>query len=123
MDEIPSLQLGRCRKNLSVGRRSLSAMATANEHDDRDSLWVSTLHWLLIALGVAAPWFLHFTVAWWAAFLAMLAFMVVYNWFFVPEGSICMGIPFMLPFATSLVLLLLQSVLLLRWCAERFSGG
>jgi len=97
-------------------------MATAGDHDYRDPLWVSTLHWSLIAFGVIAPWLLHFTVAWWAAILAMMAFMVVYNWLFVPGGSICMGIPFMLPFSTSLILLFLQAVLLLRWCVGLFSG-
>ena len=98
-------------------------MATADDHNYRDPLWVSTLHWSLIAFGVLAPWMLHFTVAWWAAILAMMAFMVVYNWLFVPDRSICMGIPFMLPFSTSLALLLLQAVLLLRWFAGLIAGG
>ena len=98
-------------------------MANVDDHIRRDPLWVSMLHWSLVGFGVAAPWLLHFTVGWWAAILAMIAFLVVYNWLFVPDGSICMGIPFMLPFATSLALLALQWILLLRWGITLVVGG
>ena len=89
----------------------------------RDPLWVATLHWSLIAFGVAAPWLLHFTVAWWAALIAMAVFVVLYDRLFVPEGSICMGIPFVLPLGASVLLLVVQAVLLLKWCVVRFAGG
>ena len=87
-----------------------------------ERLWISTVHWLLIAFGVGGPWLIHFMFAWWAAILAIIAFLVVYKFLFVPRGSICMGIPFMLPFATSSLLLCVQTVDLVKWCLIRIRG-
>lgn len=95
--------------------------SVVNQH--RDPFWVSVVHWPLIAFGVVAPWALHFAVGWWAAIIAIVAFVLAYDLLFVPRGSICMGIPFMLPFGTSILLLLVQCVSLLKWCVIRFGGG
>ena len=97
-------------------------MATAND-EHRDPFWIATIHWSLIAFGVVAPWLLHFAVAWWAAWLAIVVFVVLYDRLFVPEGSICMGIPFMLPLGATMMLLLVQATQLLKWFAMPFAGG
>ena len=97
-------------------------MTTAND-EHREPLWVATIHWSFIAFGVIAPWLLHFTVAWWSAWLAIVVFVVLYDRLFVPEGSICMGIPFVIPLGTTMLLLFVQAIHLVKWCAMRFAGG
>jgi len=100
-----------------------ASLMSSIEDQHREPLWVSILHWSLITLGVVAPWLLHFTVAWWAAWIAVAFFLVAYNRLFVPEGSLCMGIPFVLPLGASMLLLLVQGLQLLKWCIMRFTGG
>ena len=64
------------------------------------------------------PWLLHFTVGWWAGLLAIPVLFWIYDLLFVPRGSICMGIPFVVPLSSALALVVLDSLLLLRWLIQ-----
>ncbi|WDI42770.1 hypothetical protein [Bremerella sp. P1] len=70
--------------------------------------------WMALVISCTAPWVLHFAVGWWAALLAIPCSFLLYDFVFRREG-ICMGIPFMLPLASSMVLLLMEVAIFLRW--------
>ena len=65
--------------------------------------------------AICVPWILHTTVGWWAGLLSIPVLFYIYEILFVPRGSMCMGIPFMGPLCSALMLLVLDSLLLLRW--------
>lgn len=68
---------------------------------------------LLVLLAI--PWWLHFTLGWWAGLLSWLCSVWVYDFLFVPRNSLGMGIPFMLVLCNFLALLILDIALLSKW--------
>jgi len=48
---------------------------------------------------------------------------LVYDFLFVPRGSICMGVSFMFPLASGLALLAYEILLLARWIVTPAIGG
>ena len=74
---------------------------------------------LTIVAGIAfVPWLLHFTVSWWAGLISVPAMFFMYDVLFAPKGSLCMGIPFVLPLSSALVLLVFDCLLLVWWVAQ-----
>ena len=61
------------------------------------------------------PWVVQFTVGWWAAYPAFFALVALYDWLFVPKGSLCMGVPFGLVLGSFLVLVVFDVMVLVRW--------
>jgi hypothetical protein len=87
-----------------------------DERESRLSVLVLVLaYWIVPAGCVVLPWVVHFIVAWWAAFPVFFALVALYRQLFVPEGSICMGVPFGLAIGSFLGLVLLDVVLLVQW--------
>jgi hypothetical protein len=74
------------------------------------------LHLTVLAACVVVPWLLHFTVGWWAGLVSWFALGWLYTVVVVPRGSICMGIPFGFALSSLAALVLLDIVLLIRWC-------
>ncbi len=52
---------------------------------------------------------------WWAGPLVWFARAALYDRLFVPKGSVCMGMPFLAPFASIVLLLVFDAVLFLQW--------
>jgi hypothetical protein len=81
----------------------------------RQIITLVSLYWLAIVACTVLPWVFHFAIGWWAGLLLWILLVAIYDWLFVPRGSICMGVLFGLPLASFLALLLLDGVLLLSW--------
>ncbi len=75
----------------------------------------SALFLVVLSAATCVPWLLHFSVGWWAGILAIPVLFSIYDALFVPRGSICMGIPFVIPMGSAVALLLCDCALLFRW--------
>ncbi len=86
---------------------------------DRSTLGAA-LHLLVLLALIAVPWWLHFSLAWWAGLLSWVLLAWIYDFLFVSKGSLCTGLPFMLALCNFLALLILDIILLTKWI---FSGS
>lgn len=111
-----------CVLRASLGPRRC-AMSETEQPVPRESLWVSAIHWCVIGLCTLGPWILHFGVAWWAALAAIPCAFLLYDRLFVPRGSICMGIPFLIPLASALGLSAFEILLLAKWILTAVAGS
>jgi hypothetical protein len=75
----------------------------------------SALFAVVLLACIFVPWVLHFTVAWWAGPPSWLALAYLYDRLFVPKGSLCIGMPFMLALGSFIALLVWDVVLLAKW--------
>ena len=89
-------------------------MEQTDEHEEIPLSAIVMFVALLSACAVV-PWILHFTVGWWAGILSWIGLVTLYDMLFVPKGSLCMGIPFLIPMGSFLLLLLHNLVDLTRW--------
>jgi hypothetical protein len=80
----------------------------------------TALHLFVLLALMTVPWWLHFSLAWWAGLVSWVVLAWVYDFLFVPKGSLCTGLPFMLALCNFLVLLILDIILLAKWI---FSGS
>jgi len=78
-------------------------------------LLATILFVILIAAATIIPWLLHSTLGWWAGIPAWLALVSIYDKLFVSKGSLCMGIPFVFPLSSFVLLIGLNLVKLTRW--------
>lgn len=78
-------------------------------------LSVTILFFAVVGACTVAPWVAHFVVGWWSGPLVWFALVALYDKLFVPKGSICMGIPFMFPLGSFVLLLLFNLINLLGW--------
>jgi hypothetical protein len=69
----------------------------------------------VIAACTIIPWIVHFLVGWWAGILAWLGLVAIYDKLFVPKGSLCMGMHFMFPLCSFMLLLGFNILNLVRW--------
>ena len=63
---------------------------------------VAVLHGLLILLMTLLPWILGGVFTWWIGLTIIPVLFGIYDWLFVPKGSICMGIAFIWPLASAM---------------------
>ena len=73
----------------------------------------------LVAACTIVPWVMHFNVGWWAGILSWLALVAIYDKLFVAKGSLCMGIPFMFPLCSFMLLLGINLLSLVQWLMPR----
>lgn len=85
------------------------------EHPEPMPAWGICLFWLVLGGCTIFPWVAHFTVGWWAGLAVWFGLVALYDRLFVPKGSVCMGIPFVAPLVSLLLLLAYDALMLLRW--------
>jgi hypothetical protein len=95
---------------------------TFDQPDPRIPLRESVLFMLVLALCTFGPWTLHFAVAWWAGLIAIPVVFAIYSALFVPRGSICMGIPFVVPLGSALLFIAFEVVLFAVWVMATLGG-
>ncbi|PHS04401.1 MAG: hypothetical protein COA78_16665 [Blastopirellula sp.] len=82
---------------------------------EQKNSWGSIYHWLYIGLSTVLPWVLYFYVGWWAALIAIPCGLVLYDYLYVPPGSLCLGMPFMIPLSSSMALIVFEVVAFAKW--------
>jgi hypothetical protein len=59
--------------------------------------------WLIVFGCTTIPWLVGWYIHWWIGFVTIGLLFCVYDRLFVAKGSLCMGIPFMVPLMGALV--------------------
>lgn len=83
-----------------------------SERKPAPNVW---LYYLAIVLFTFIPLSVHIYVNWWSALIVWLIFLQLFIRFFVPFGLICLGILFVFPLISLIVLLLMDLALLVNW--------
>ena len=73
----------------------------------------------IIATSMTVPWLLHFAAGWWAGILSWIGLIAIYDRVLVGRDSLCMGIPFMLPLCSFMMLLGVNFLNLVQWLMHR----
>lgn len=98
-------------------------------HNDIESMpespprWIAALYWIVLAACAIVPWILHVTVGWWAGLVSIPVLFAVYDRLFVPRGSLCMGVFFVIPLSGAIVLCAMDLLLLMRWAFGLVAGS
>ena len=89
-------------------------MSSRSSRISLGELLCGALFLVVFSAATLVPWVLHFAVGWWAGLLAIPVFFWLYQLLLAPRGSICTGIPFVVPLGSALALVTVDSLLLLR---------
>jgi hypothetical protein len=84
---------------------------------------VSVLFFLVLLACTIVPWILHWAVGWWAGLLSIPLLFGLYDYLFVPKGSLCTGLTFGVPLGSAMALLLLDGGALFVWILRGVVGG
>jgi hypothetical protein len=83
---------------------------------------VLAVFWTVLAACTVVPWVLQATVGWWAALLSIPMLFSVYDYLFVPKGSLCMGLPFGIPLSSAMCLFLVNVAIFMKWVYHLIAG-
>jgi hypothetical protein len=90
-------------------------MQQPSETEKRIPIFVHVLYYGVLGACTILPWVVHFTLSWWSALLVWYGLVALYDKLFVPKGSICMGIQFMIPLSSLVLLLAYDAMDFAKW--------
>ena len=90
-------------------------MAPPSEKSPCSALLSSIGYWGILAAATLLPLAVHIMTGWWAGLLVWMLLVKAYVKLYVPETSLCMGIPFAGPMASLTALPALDLRPLLAW--------
>jgi hypothetical protein len=76
------------------------------------------LFYAILSASTILPWVSQFTLGWWSGPLVWFALVALYDRLFVPKGSMCMGIPFMIPLTSLMALVVFNVVVFIKWALK-----
>ena len=84
------------------------------EKPNKEPITLNIAYYAMLLTSAIVPWILLASFGWFAAIISWFILVGIFDYLFVPKGSICMGIPFFIPLSSFICLVLTGVIKLVK---------